>query len=81
VDSYGKNMSPSIKILSCNIPRCLYFSMFLGTGSVEKASIANMESYKELLYEDIPAKVRGSAFILELARDPNNLEELSKNGW
>jgi len=55
--------------------------MFLGTGSVEKASIANMESYKELLYEDIPAKVRGSAFILELARDPNNLEELSKNGW
>ena len=39
-----------------------------------------MDEYIELLYEDIPDKVRGSALILQLARNPDNLEELLLNG-
>ncbi|KAE8748254.1 hypothetical protein FOCC_FOCC005093 [Frankliniella occidentalis] len=49
------------------------------SGISEKATIANIETYVELLYEDIAEKVRGSGLILELAKDPNNLEDLSKN--
>lgn len=48
--------------------------------SAEKPSIRNLEEYVELLYEDLPDKVRGSDFILRLARFPDNLEELEKNG-
>jgi hypothetical protein len=32
------------------------------------------------LYEDIPEKVRGTAFILQLARNPDNMEEIVQNG-
>lgn len=46
----------------------------------EKASIRNLEEYVELLYEDLPERIRGSALILRLARFPDNLEELEKNG-
>jgi hypothetical protein len=49
-------------------------------GAAEKASINNIEGYVELLYEDIPEKVAGSALILQLARNPDNLEELGSNG-
>ncbi|KFB52104.1 AGAP000187-PA-like protein [Anopheles sinensis] len=45
----------------------------------EKASIRNIDDYIELLYEDLPEKVKGSRLILQLARDPDNLEELEKN--
>ncbi|XP_069691639.1 kinesin-associated protein 3 isoform X2 [Periplaneta americana] len=47
--------------------------------AAEKASITNIEGYVELLYEDIPEKVAGSALILQLARNPDNLEELGSN--
>lgn len=47
----------------------------------EKASIRNIEEYIELLYEELPERIRGSALILQLARNPDNLEELEKNGW
>lgn len=30
----------------------------------------------ELLYEDLPEKLRSSALILQLARNPDNLQEL-----
>lgn len=46
----------------------------------EVASINDLDEYIELLYEDIPDKVRGSALILQLARNPDNLEELLING-
>ena len=49
--------------------------------TVEKASIRNIEEYIELLYEELPERIRGSALILQLARNPDNLEELEKNGW
>lgn len=39
-----------------------------------------MDEYIELLYEGIPEKIRGSALILQLARNPDNLEELLHNG-
>ena len=47
---------------------------------LEKASIRNIDEYIELLYEELPERIRGSAFILQLARNPDNLEELEKNG-
>jgi hypothetical protein len=45
----------------------------------DKASIRNIDEYIELLYEDLPDRIRGSAYILQLARNPDNLEELEKN--
>ncbi|KAJ7411862.1 kinesin associated protein 3 [Willisornis vidua] len=45
----------------------------------EVANINDMDEYIELLYEDIPDKVRGSALVLQLARNPDNLEELLLN--
>ena len=32
------------------------------------------------MYEDIPEKIRGTAFILQLARNPDNMEEIVQNG-
>lgn len=46
---------------------------------IEKATIRNIDEYIELLYEDLSERIRGSAFILQLARNPDNLEELEKN--
>lgn len=49
-------------------------------GELEKACIRNVDDYIELLYEDLPERVRGSGLILQLARNPDNLDELEKNG-
>lgn len=46
----------------------------------EKATIRKIDEYVDLLYEDLPERIRGSALILQLARHPDNLEELQKNG-
>lgn len=48
-------------------------------GDVERAVISNIDSYIELMYEEIPGKIRGSSLILQLARIPDNLLELTKN--
>ncbi|XP_078687580.1 kinesin-associated protein 3-like isoform X3 [Branchiostoma floridae x Branchiostoma belcheri] len=45
----------------------------------EVANINDLDDYMELLYEDVPKKVRGSALILQLSRNPDNLEELVQN--
>lgn len=47
----------------------------------EVANIRNIDEYIDLLYEDLPERIRGSSLILKLARHPDNLEELEKNGW
>ncbi|MBN3302304.1 KIFA3 protein, partial [Amia calva] len=52
---------------------------FEGMEIDEVANINDIDDYVELLYEDIPEKVRGSALILQLARNPDNLEELLQN--
>jgi Kinesin-associated protein (KAP) len=39
-----------------------------------------MDEYLELLYEGVPEKLRGTALILQLARNPDNLEELFQSG-
>lgn len=46
----------------------------------EKASINCIDEYVELLYEDVQEKIRGATLILQLARNPDNLEELVQNG-
>ncbi|XP_077390774.1 kinesin-associated protein 3a isoform X2 [Festucalex cinctus] len=45
----------------------------------EEASINNIDEYLELLYEDIQEKIRGATMIFQLARNPDNLEELKQN--
>uniref|UniRef100_A0A1A8JY37 Kinesin-associated protein 3b n=1 Tax=Nothobranchius kuhntae TaxID=321403 RepID=A0A1A8JY37_NOTKU len=52
---------------------------FEGMELNEEASITKMDEYVELLYEGIPEKIRGSGLILQLARNPDNLEELLYN--
>ncbi|XP_018112210.1 kinesin-associated protein 3 L homeolog isoform X1 [Xenopus laevis] len=52
---------------------------FEGMEIDEIANINDMDEYIELLYENIADKVRGSALILQLARNPDNLEELLLN--
>lgn len=52
---------------------------FEGMELNEEANITKIEEYVELLYEGIPEKIRGSALILQLARNPDNLEELLHN--
>lgn len=46
----------------------------------EEANINSIDDYVELLYEDFPEKIRGATLILQLARNPDNLEELLQNG-
>ena len=46
----------------------------------ETANLNDIEEYIELLYEDTPKKIRGTALILQLARNPDNLEEIAQNG-
>ncbi|CAH8871217.1 unnamed protein product [Trichobilharzia szidati] len=45
----------------------------------EVAHLTDLDEYLELLYEDISDKLRASALILQLARNPDNLEELFQN--
>ena len=55
------------------------------TGSLGKedchgtAYINEVESYQELLYEDLPSKIKGTALLLQLARNPDYLYVLAKN--
>lgn len=58
----------------------MYLSLCLSVQLNEEASITRVDEYVELLYEGIPEKIRGSALILQLARNPDNLEELLHNG-
>lgn len=34
---------------------------------------------QELLYEDLPSKIKGTALLLQLARNPDYLNELAQN--
>ncbi|XP_064649316.1 kinesin-associated protein 3-like isoform X2 [Lineus longissimus] len=52
---------------------------FEGTEIDEQANINDIDDYLELLYEDVAEKLRGTALILQLARNPDNLEELFQN--
>ncbi|KAG7200321.1 hypothetical protein KM043_017783 [Ampulex compressa] len=54
-------------------------SITMDNGEIERAIISNVDNYIELLYEEIPGKIKGSALILQLARVPDNLLELTKN--
>ncbi|CAH0603200.1 unnamed protein product [Chrysodeixis includens] len=47
--------------------------------SVPVAVLNCIDDYVELLYDDIPEKIKGSALILQLARNPDNLIDLARN--
>ncbi|XP_068564073.1 kinesin-associated protein 3-like [Cebidichthys violaceus] len=52
---------------------------YAGVELDEVASINSIDEYVELLYEDIQEKIRGATLIFQLARNPDNLEELIEN--
>jgi hypothetical protein len=54
--------------------------MYDATEIDEVANINDLDEYLELLYEDVGDKIRGSALLLQLSRNPDNLEELFQNG-
>ena len=45
----------------------------------EQASMGKLDSYIELLYEELEGKIRGTALILQLAKQNENLQDLSQN--
>lgn len=45
----------------------------------EVASLQSIDSYSELLYEDTTEKIRASALLLQLSRNPDNLGHLAAN--
>ncbi|XP_067452223.1 kinesin-associated protein 3a [Thunnus thynnus] len=55
------------------------FTPYAGVELDEEANISNIDEYVELLYEDIQEKIRGATLIFQLARNPDNLEELIQN--
>ncbi|XP_028260077.1 kinesin-associated protein 3-like [Parambassis ranga] len=55
------------------------FAPYPGVELDEEASISSIDEYVELLYEDIQEKIRGATLIFQLARNPDNLEELLQN--
>lgn len=57
-----------------------FISCFISLQLDEEASISSIDEYVELLYEDIQEKIRGATLIFQLARNPDNLEELVQNG-
>uniref|UniRef100_M3ZTC7 Kinesin-associated protein 3a n=1 Tax=Xiphophorus maculatus TaxID=8083 RepID=M3ZTC7_XIPMA len=55
------------------------FTLYAGVELDEEASIGSIDEYVELLYEDIQEKIRGASLIFQLARNPDNLEELMQH--
>jgi hypothetical protein len=47
--------------------------------TAEVARLSEMDVYMEQLYEDLPTKIHGTALILQVAQNPDNLEELVEN--
>ena len=47
----------------------------------ETASLNDIDDYAEMLYESVPDKIKGSALILQLARNPDNLSEIIQKGF
>nr|CAG4641607.1 EOG090X049M [Eurycercus lamellatus] len=45
----------------------------------EQASMTKLDTYVELLYEEVEGKIRGTSLILQLAKQNDNLQDLSKN--
>jgi hypothetical protein len=45
----------------------------------EQASMGKLDSYIELLYEELEGKIRGTSLILQLAKQNENLQDLSLN--
>uniref|UniRef100_A0A3Q0QUF9 Kinesin-associated protein 3b n=1 Tax=Amphilophus citrinellus TaxID=61819 RepID=A0A3Q0QUF9_AMPCI len=68
--------SPSVEAKEKRAVKPKELTPFEGMELNEEACITRVDEYVELLYEDLPEKIRGSALILQLARNPDNLEEL-----
>lgn len=47
---------------------------------INEANYNHLSEYIDLLYEGMGEKIKGAHFIQFLARDPANLDALSKNG-
>ena len=79
VDSGNDDPEHALRVQSASLHR---YSPVPNSDDGDKQEMANinyLEDYIELLYEEVASKVKGSNSILQLARNPDNLEELSQN--
>ena len=42
--------------------------------------MSELDEYLELLYDDLPSKIKGTGMILQLARTPDHLFSLTQSG-
>ena len=78
-DSGNDDPEHALRVQSASLHR---YSPVPNSEDADKQEMANinlLEDYIELLYEEVASKVKGSNSILQLARNPDNLEELSQN--
>lgn len=61
--------SPSIDSFTRDISRSISLSSMAGS----EPSVNNLNDYTELLYEELPEKIRGTAMVYELSKDHDNL--------
>ena len=56
------------------------YAVYMMLQPSEQATMSDLDDYLEQLYDDLPAKIRGTAMILQLARTPDNLQDLATSG-
>lgn len=78
VDNKIKEDKSQLGLDNISSPSSIYH--ICGLMPDDKASLAKIDEYIEMLYDDMPQKVRGSGFILKVTSDKDNLEELSSSG-
>jgi hypothetical protein len=47
----------------------------------QTASLNDIDDYVDMLYESVQDQIKGSALILQLARNPDNLSEIIQKGF
>ena len=57
-----------------------YYSLCFFLQASEQATMVDLDDYLELLYDDLPAKIKGTSMILQLARTPDHLLDLASSG-
>ncbi|RWS29206.1 kinesin-associated protein 3-like protein [Leptotrombidium deliense] len=71
-------ISPSTSLFDSFVTE-LMNDLKLNELSESEPSINSLDSYIELLYEDFPDKIKGSAYIFHLSTNPDNLVILTSN--
>ena len=58
----------------------MYIYVVCFSQASEQATMTDLDDYLELLYDDLPSKIKGTGMILQLARTPDHLHSLAQSG-